>query len=261
MTAFVSSFASTALQRTHIDGRSMFNGACLTSTRALRVNRTPRNRSQPSRIVCEGDSFNYNIYQDSEDRSKRQLTSADRAVSVQKPLGLVLEEGQDGMVFVAEMDPEGNAAETGEINEGDILVAVSATFGEEVWSTRGVGLDRVMKSIRIRAGDFVTLVLESPSQLSKRKGFAARQAADRRSQARDKFGEREVLDPVSWTSTSNTTKGALYEDGDPEQAKIDDALKEKLKSEIAAPYEQNWILWIGAAIFALVILSVVFGIN
>lgn len=214
---------------------------------------------QPS-IRCEEGQFNYNIYQDSEDRSKREVSDKDRAVTLEKPLGIVLEEGQDGMVFVAEVDPDGNAALSGEVNEGDVLVAVSATFGEEVWSTRGVGLDRVMKSIRIRAGDLVTLVLESPSELSERKSFSARQAAFKRTEARDKFGEREVLDPVSWAKVKQSD--ALYEDGDPvPQQTIDDELKEKLKREVVAPYEQNWILWVGAGILVLVLLGVAAGIN
>lgn len=208
----------------------------------------------------DGKQFNYNIYQDVQDRSKRALNDTDRAVIVQKPLGLVLEEGKDGMVFIAEMDPEGNAADTGEIFEGDILVAVSATFGEEVWSTRGVGLDIVMKSIRIRAGDFVTLVLESPDETFARKNFSAKQAASRRDEARDKFGEREVLDPVSWRAVP--PPNAVYDDGsDPTGPMIDEQLKEKLKQEVAAPYEQNWILWVGGAIFVLVIFSVLAGIG
>lgn len=239
-----------------------FHTSCESSFRStLPVARRPP-RPAPVRratIVAEDKSFNYNIYQDLEDRSKRAVASTDRAVTLQKPLGIILEEGQDGMVFVAEIDPEGNAAESGEVQEGDILVAVSATFGEEVWSTRGVGLDRVMKSIRIRAGDVITLVLESPDQLAERKTMAARQAEFRRSEARDKFGEREVLDPVSWTRVKPDTN-ALYEDGDPEQAAIDDALKEKLKKEVAAPYEQNWILWVGAAVLVLVAASVAIGV-
>lgn len=247
----------------HIGSSTLFSP--LTKTNAfqgcqLRTSRTqaPRTRRLISPIspVCE-DGFNYNIYQDGKDRSKRVVTNQDRAVVLQKPLGIVLEEGQDGMVFVAEVDPDGNAADSGEVNEGDILVAVSATFGEDVWSTRGVGLDRVMKSIRIRSGDFVTLVLESPDQLAERKVSAAREAASRRTDAREKFGEREVLDPVSWTKQKPE---ATYEYGDPEQAVIDDALKEKLKNEISAPYEQNWILWVGAGILLLVLVSAGFGV-
>lgn len=204
--------------------------------------------------------FNYNIYQDDEDRSRRVVGANERSVVLQKPLGLVLEEGQDGMVFVAEIDRDGNAFDSGEVAEGDVVVAVSATFGEEVWSTRGVGLDRVLKSIRIRAGDFVTLVLESPEKLSQRMSFSAKVAANKRVEAREKFGEREVLDPVSWTSVQQP--GAIYEDNvDPAQAQIEDELKEKLKNEIVAPYKQNWILWISGGIFVLVILVTVLGIK
>lgn len=258
MTAFVTSFTALGSGRQSAIAPPTFHGTAVSPPRRA-LQAATRARRSARVIECkEENQFNYNIYQDSEDRSKRALTSDDRAVVVQKPLGLVLEEGKDGMVFVAEIDPEGNAADTGEINEGDILVAVSATFGEEVWSTRGVGLDIVMKSIRIRAGDFVTLVLESPDQTFARKSFSTQQAEARRSDARDKFGEREVLDPVSWRVAK---PAALYEDREPPAPVIDEQLKEKLKQEVAAPYEQNWILWVGVGIFVLVILSVIFGIN
>ncbi|CDF37425.1 unnamed protein product [Chondrus crispus] len=260
MVAFANALGSSALfTPASLTASSSFCG-CTVSHRRAPTARLSRRSFLPGRIVCE-EGFNYNIYQDGKDRAKRMVDSSDRSVTVQKPLGLVLEEGQDGMVFVAEMDPEGNAADSGEINEGDILVAVSATFGEEVWSTRGVGLDRVMKSIRIRAGDFVTLVVESPETLSERKSMAAVQAENRRTEARDKFGEREVLDPVTWRSNAPKETQATYEYGDPAQAQIDEQLKEKLKAEISAPYEQNWILWVGAGVLVLVVLSVAFGIT
>lgn len=258
MNAFIAPLPATAsVQHVRLHRRHAFAGA-LVSQNVVSVS---RRRDSTIPIVCEQgkETFNYNIYQDIEDRSKRALTDQDRAVAVRKPLGIVLEEGQDGMVFVASVDPDGNAAETGEVNEGDVLVAVSATFGDEVWSTRGVGLDRVLKSIRIRSGDYVTLVLESPAELSKRKEFSAQQASARRSDARDKFGEREVVNPVSWTSASkNKPSDSVYEYGDPAPPTVDDELKEKLKKEIVAPYQQNWILWIGAGILVLVVLSVAF---
>lgn len=250
MLAFVSGAGAVLQSR---DGA--FSGCQVRVHRGARVARAARART----AMMAEQEFNYNIYQDGADRSKRSVSSVDRAVTLQKPLGLVLEEGQDGMVFVAEVDPAGNAADSGEVREGDIVVAVSATFGDEVWSTRGVGLDRVMKSIRIRAGDFVTLLLESPAQLAEKKTFAAKQAESRRSDARDKFGEREVLDPVSWTAPKSAQP--VYEDFDPEQKEIEAELKEKLKAEIAAPYTQNWILWVGGGIFLLVILSVAAGIK
>jgi hypothetical protein len=203
--------------------------------------------------------YNYNIYQDNEDRSRRDVKAGERVVTVKKPLGLILEEGQDGMVFVAQVDPKGNAArvDEGEVNEGDVVVAVSATFGEEIWSTRGVGLDRVMKSIRVRAGDYVTLVLETPAQLAGRKDVSAAQALQKRTIARETRGEREVINPVTWTPA----KSATFEDGDPAQVEISDELKTRLKNEIAAPYEQSWILYISAGIAVLALLLVVSGIS
>lgn len=142
--------------------------------------------------------FNYNIYQDGNERSKRRVTGTDRAVTISKPLGLILEEGQDGMVFIASIDPNGNAAKGGQVQVGDIVVACSATFGDEVWSTRGVGLGKLMKSISVRSGPLVTLVLESPSQVAEKKQSSANLAMERRSEARSKFGERQVLDPNTW---------------------------------------------------------------
>ena len=104
------------------------------------------------------------------------------------------------MVFIANIDPNGNAAKSNfDIRIGDIVVAVSATFGDEVWSTRGVGIDRVLKSIKIRAGDFVTIVLESSEENQDQKEAASKNATKRRIDAREKFGEPVVLDPITLT--------------------------------------------------------------
>lgn len=102
--------------------------------RALQARRVRCTRPRIARTAPRCEEFNYNIYQDDEDRSRRTVAPGERAVTLQKPLGLVLEEGQDGMVFVAQIDADGNAADSGEVSEGDVVVAVSATFGEEVWS-------------------------------------------------------------------------------------------------------------------------------
>lgn len=240
--------------------KASFAGAtCVTSAPVTPLSPSaPRAaRLQTRTKVAPTAQYNYNIYQDNEDRSRRNIAPSERAVTVAKPLGLILEEGQEGMVFVAEIDPAGNAAEEGDIQEGDIVVAVSATFGDDVWSTRGVGLERVMKSIRVRAGDLVTLVLETPAELSQRNTLAAAQAEQKRTVARDTRGEREVINPVTWASEKNVA----YEDGDPAQAEISEALKEKLKGEIAQPYEQGWILYISAGIGVLALLLVASGIS
>ena len=60
------------------------------------------------------------------------------------------------------------------------MTMCSATFGDDMWSTRGVGLSRVLAAIRVRAGPTVKLVFESPSQYQKKASqtTAQRKAAD-----------------------------------------------------------------------------------
>ena len=52
----------------------------------------------------------------------------------------------------------------------------SATFGDDMWSTRGVGLTRVLAAIRVRAGPYVKLVFESPNQYEKKAAISTKQA-------------------------------------------------------------------------------------
>jgi len=59
----------------------------------------------------------------------------------------------------------------------------SATFGEQLWSTRGVGLTRVLAAIKIRAGPTVTLVVEQPGE-SARKAKTTQKATDVAQEAR-----------------------------------------------------------------------------
>nr|UXY87630.1 hypothetical protein CcurKRNrm1_p100 [Cryptomonas curvata] len=151
--------------------------------------------------------YKYNIFQDGSDRAKRLVNNEERYAIIQKPLGIVLEEADDGMVCIAKISPNGNAANSGfDIRIGDIIVAVSATFGDEVWSTRGVGLEMVLKSIKIRSGDFVTLVLESPNENENLKNLAAENASQRRKDAREKFGSPVVLDPITLTPLDKQRK-------------------------------------------------------
>ena len=52
----------------------------------------------------------------------------------------------------------------------------SATFGDQMWSTRGVGLTRVLAAIRVRAGPTVSLVFESQTQRKMKGAEVAKQA-------------------------------------------------------------------------------------
>lgn len=97
-------------------------------------------------------------------RAKRQASVSDRVVELRRPLGVVLEEDEDGNVYVDAVAPKGNAARTGMVKEGDIVTMVSATFGDQMWSCRGVGLTRVLAAIRVRAGPNVKLALEATGE-------------------------------------------------------------------------------------------------
>lgn len=101
-------------------------------------------------------------------RAARSAGSDDNVVELPKPLGLVLNQDANGNVYVETVAPKGNAARTGQVKEGDIVTMCSATFGDQMWSTRGVGLNRVLAAIRVRSGNTVKLVVESPDQYKKK---------------------------------------------------------------------------------------------
>ncbi|KAL3916905.1 MAG: hypothetical protein SGARI_007847 [Bacillariaceae sp.] len=122
-------------------------------------------------------------------RSARSAQSGDTVVELMKPLGLVLNSDDNGNVYVETVAPRGNAARTGKVGsvrrvdfhcfsfvkEGDIVTMCSATFGGDMWSTRGVGLTRVLAAIRVRAGPTVKLVFESPNQYKKKAALSTKQ--------------------------------------------------------------------------------------
>lgn len=118
-------------------------------------------------------------------RSSRSAQAGDRVVELRRPLGVVLEADDSGNVYVDAVAPMGNAARSGLVKEGDVVVMCSATFGEQLWSTRGVGLTRVLSAIKIRAGPTVTLVLESPNE-SERKAKQTAKVAQAASEARQR---------------------------------------------------------------------------
>lgn len=65
----------------------------------------------------------------------------------------------------------------------------SATFGKDMWSTRGVGLTRVLAAIRVRQGQNVSLVFESQTQYKKKATTSTKQkqaAEDARLAAQNK---------------------------------------------------------------------------
>jgi len=122
-------------------------------------------------------------------KAARQAGPNDRVVELRRPLGLVLDEDDDGNVFVETVAARGNAARTGLVREGDIVTMCSATFGDQLWSCRGAGLTRILAAIRIRAGPTVTLVLENANEKTnkvKNTAKAIKAAEEARRKAQEK---------------------------------------------------------------------------
>ncbi|CAN0352872.1 unnamed protein product [Ascophyllum nodosum] len=97
-------------------------------------------------------------------RAARKVGPNDRVVELRKPIGLVLEEDEQGNVYIVEILPGSNASRNKQVNVGDKIAFVSATFGEEIWSAKGVGLNRVRSAIKLRQGPIVKLVLETTKE-------------------------------------------------------------------------------------------------
>lgn len=102
-------------------------------------------------------------------RAKRSADAGDRMVELRMPLGIELDEDKEGNVFVKKVEPNSRAAKTGMVFEGDYVVMVSATFGDDMWSARGVGLNRVLVTIKSRNSKPVKLVLEGPNEAEEKK--------------------------------------------------------------------------------------------
>ena len=67
-------------------------------------------------------------------------------------------------VFVKSIEKNSRAEATGKVFVGDIVAMASATFGDDMWSCRGVGLTRVMSVIKMRNSKPVRLILEAPNE-------------------------------------------------------------------------------------------------
>lgn len=113
-----------------------------------------------------------------QERAARAAEAGDMMVEVAKPLGCLLEEDKQGNVFIAEVTPGGNADKAGLVKGLEIQM-VSATFGSDMWSAKGTGLDRVMKAIKVRIGTTVNLVVADQKAASRKAGAAKMSAAKR----------------------------------------------------------------------------------
>merc|ERR1712146_53288 len=73
------------------------------------------------------------------------------------------------MGYVKSIEPNGRAAKTGKVFVGDRIAMVSATFGDDMWTCRGVGLNRVLAAIKVRNSKPVKLALEAPNEAEEKK--------------------------------------------------------------------------------------------
>ena len=76
-------------------------------------------------------------------------------VSVQKPLGIILEQEENGPIIAASVDSTGNAGRAG-VQAGDVLMAVN-NFNVNIDENADLGLDEVLAFIGQLPGKVVNL--------------------------------------------------------------------------------------------------------
>lgn len=120
-------------------------------------------------------------------REIRRAGANDRIVELRKPMGMDLDEDSEGNVFVRSIEENGRAAKSGVVFEGDYIRMVSATFGDDMWSCRGVGLTRVLSCIKVRNTKPVRFVLEAktPQEEAKRRAVAFKELTPAEKQVKE----------------------------------------------------------------------------
>ena len=83
-----------------------------------------------------------------------------------------LDEDDNGNAYVKSIEPNGRAAKTGKVFVGDRIAMVSATFGDDMWTCRGVGLNRVLAAIKVRNSKPVKLALEAVNEAEEKKRYS-----------------------------------------------------------------------------------------
>jgi tetratricopeptide (TPR) repeat protein len=84
-------------------------------------------------------------------------------VNIEKPMGIRFARGNDGAAYVLKSDPRaGNTDDR--VEPGDKLLAVSASFGPDVWEAKNFG--QVMYAVRTRNGGLYFKLLKRDGDLS-----------------------------------------------------------------------------------------------
>mmetsp|Transcript_17732 Transcript_17732/g.19771 ORF Transcript_17732/g.19771 Transcript_17732/m.19771 type:complete len:210 (-) Transcript_17732:293-922(-) len=155
---------------------------------------TTTSRSKNTELYFNSDFNDFNGAFMRRAREARDSSQEDDVVELRRPLGIVLKENSEGDVFVETIAPKGNAARSGQVKQGDVVTMVSATFGGDMWGTRGVGLTRVLAAIRVRAGPTVKLAFENPSRKNvKREKSSTQMAAVEEARAKSQAKKDNLL--------------------------------------------------------------------
>ena len=121
--------------------------------------------------------------------SYRDARPGDRKVTFRKPnaatdgitLGLKFREGWGKAVFIDKIFPNSEAArleKAGQISVGDEITMVSATFGDEMWSARGIGKMH-SRSPSLFTGMTISFVTESTDKNKQKNMKAMQEKADK----------------------------------------------------------------------------------
>jgi hypothetical protein len=86
-----------------------------------------------------------------------------RLVECGLPLGITFEEKDGGDIYIKTVDESSDAYFQG-VRPGAQLVLVSATFGDEMWNTKKVGMTQFQTVLNSRFGNTVKLALEKENK-------------------------------------------------------------------------------------------------
>jgi len=93
-----------------------------------------------------------------EDVEITETSDGAKVVEVNLPLGVKFEEGDGGNIFIKDVEEDSDAWRKG-VRPGAQMVSVSATFGDEMWNAKGVGMSQFTQTIASRFGQTIKLAI------------------------------------------------------------------------------------------------------
>lgn len=152
--ALALTLTSKIAHQTFLCGRTLTTSSLPSSTpRRVKVFDLPFLNSEPEQDPAETGT-----------RSARQADEdSARVVEVSMPLGVDFEERSGGDIYVKEVEKSSDAWAQG-VRPGAQLVMISATFGDEMWNTEGVGMTQFLTVLNSRFGSNMKLALAKEDQ-------------------------------------------------------------------------------------------------